>query len=81
MELNYQKNDNTALFNSFQRPDLLNMVNVQNYIPIYDCYFSLNETNYNSINLNQLNSLQNIETNSTAFVKDNNNNISEKTVL
>ena len=52
MEFSYQKNNNVSLFESFMDSDLLNMTDVQNYIPLYRCFFSLNETNYNNINLN-----------------------------
>jgi hypothetical protein len=40
------------LFKSLEDPELLFLSNAQNYIPIYTKFFSLNETNYNSINLN-----------------------------
>ena len=60
MEINYKKNDNSELFNSFGDNDLLNVFNVQNYIPIYEKFFSLNEKNYNCINLNHENYLFNM---------------------
>jgi hypothetical protein len=40
------------LFNKFQTNKNINLSNLQNYIPIYDKFFSLNSTNWNSINLN-----------------------------
>jgi len=52
IEVNYQKRKNIELFKSLEEPDLLFLSNTQNYIPIYTKFFSLNETNYNSINLN-----------------------------
>jgi len=52
MEFSYQKNNNVDLFESFMNFDLLNMSHVQNYIPLYRNFFSLNETNFNHINLN-----------------------------
>jgi hypothetical protein len=52
ISINYQKRKNTQLFNKFQTNKSINLTNVQNYIPIYDKFFSLNNTNYNSINLN-----------------------------
>ena len=52
IEVNYQKRKNIELFKSLEEPDLLFLSNAQNYIPIYTKFFSLNETNYNSINLN-----------------------------
>ena len=50
--VNYQKRRNNNLFNKFQTNKNINLTNVQNYIPIYDRFFSLNNTNWNSINLN-----------------------------
>ena len=53
MELFYKKNDNKKLFTSFSDNQLLNLEEAQNYLPIYKKYFSLNEINFNLINLNQ----------------------------
>jgi len=52
ISVNYQKRKNVNLFNKFQTNKVINLSNVQNYIPIYDNFFSLNTTNFNSINLN-----------------------------
>ena len=52
MNLNYKKNNNEILFSNFRNKDLLNIDNPQNYIPLYENFFSLNENNFNSINLN-----------------------------
>jgi hypothetical protein len=52
ISVNYQKRKNTNLFTKFQTNKNINLSNVQNYIPIYDRFFSLNSTNWNSINLN-----------------------------
>lgn len=52
ISVNYQKRKNINLFNKFQTNKNINLSNVQNYIPIYDRFFSLNNTNWNSINLN-----------------------------
>ena len=52
ISVNYQKRKNINLFNKFQTNKKINLTNVQNYIPIYDRFFSLNTTNWNSINLN-----------------------------
>ena len=52
ISVNYQKRRNNHLFNKFQTNKHINLDNVQNYIPIYDRFFSLNNTNWNSINLN-----------------------------
>lgn len=47
--IHYRKRKNTTLF---KKLDEINIVQCQNYIPIYNLFFSLNDTNYNSINLN-----------------------------
>ena len=52
ISVNYQKRKNINLFNKFQTNKRINLNNVQNYVPIYDRFFSLNSTNWNSINLN-----------------------------
>jgi hypothetical protein len=52
ISVNYQKRKNTELFKSLEDPELLFLSNSQNYIPIYTKFFSLNESNYNNINLN-----------------------------
>jgi hypothetical protein len=50
--LNYRKINTRELFTSLEESEL-GIFNSKNYIPIYENYFNLNETNYNSINLNQ----------------------------
>lgn len=52
LKINYEKRKNGELFKSFQNETLTNLSEVQNYVPIYNKFFDLNETNYNSINLN-----------------------------
>ena len=52
ISVNYQKRKNVNLFNKFQTNKVINLSAVQNYIPIYERFFSLNNTNFNSINLN-----------------------------
>jgi hypothetical protein len=52
ISVNYQKRKNVNLFNKFQTNKHINLSNIQNYIPIYDKFFLLNNTNWNSINLN-----------------------------
>jgi hypothetical protein len=50
--VNYQKRKNAELFKCLEEPDSLFLSKTQNYIPIYNRFLALNETNYNSINLN-----------------------------
>ena len=52
LSVNYQKRKNINLFNKFQTNKKINLTDTQNYIPIYERFFSLNSTNWNSINLN-----------------------------
>ncbi len=52
--VNYQKRKNTNLFSKFSSNERFNLTNCQNYIPIYNKFFSLNNNNYNSINLNHI---------------------------
>ena len=57
MEITYKKNDNSKLFKDFKDENLLNIEEIQNYIPIYNNFFNLTEKNYNIINLNNTNRL------------------------
>jgi len=50
--LNYQKRKNKELFRSLEANAEIQLNNAQNYVPLYSLFFSLNESNYNSINLN-----------------------------
>ena len=50
--IHYEKRKNTELFANFKQEKFLDLEEVQNYIPIYNKLFLLNESNYNSINLN-----------------------------
>lgn len=56
--LYYEKNKNTELFKSSK--EVVNIEAIQNYIPIYKKFFSLNEENFNSINLNENKPIQSI---------------------
>ncbi len=57
--LNYRKNKNVELFKDIQ--EKMGVSKVQNYMPLYQHYFSLNNTNYNGMNLNTFKSLNHIE--------------------
>jgi hypothetical protein len=50
MEISYKKRDNRELFSSLEK--LNSVQHLQNYIPLYNVFFSLNNSNYNNINLN-----------------------------
>jgi hypothetical protein len=62
-ELDYIKRKNNELLKSFN--DKMQLSNVQNYNPIFETFFKLNETNYNSINLHNKCYLTNIIDNTT----------------
>jgi hypothetical protein len=70
LKINYEKRKNSDLFKSFQKEDHTFLSEVQNYIPIYKRFFLLNETNYNSVNLNHSWHLTNIKT-----VREDNKNL------
>ena len=61
MDLSYKKNDNANLFSTLVKKDLLNVSNPQNYIPLYSKFFTLNDKNFNNINLNNPLSLVSVE--------------------
>lgn len=77
--LNYQKRKNINLFNKFQSNPSISLSNVQNYIPIYDKFFSLNSTNFNSVNLNHnwfisdIKDSKKVGKNKSKNINDNNN--------
>lgn len=52
INVNYQKRKNSELFKSLEDPEIFSISNVQNYIPIYNKFFSINESNFNGINFN-----------------------------
>ena len=67
--INYQKRKNQELFKEL---DFNQFSSTQNYIPIYKNFFSLNDTNYNAINLNHTWHLTNVQ------CKTNGNNKTEE---
>ena len=56
MDFFYKKNSKC-----FKGENLVGVENIQNYIPLYNKFFELNESNYNSINLNNSNFIDSIE--------------------
>ena len=52
IDINYQKRKNAELFKSLEKPDTHFLSKTQNFIPIYTRFFTLNDTNYNNVNLN-----------------------------
>jgi len=83
--LNYRKTKNEELFKTLEKSDI-QISHLQNYIPIYEKFFSLNITNYNSINLNQkyyLHDVKQCVTKNILAVKvsDISNNLFDKTIF
>lgn len=60
-DIYYKKNDNSELFSYLSEKSENKIKNIKNYIPIYSRFFSLNDTNYNKINLNQKYNIHNIK--------------------
>ena len=52
MDFTYKKDDNRKLFKSLEEKPAFGILEPQNYIPLYNSYFSLSKTNYNGIMLN-----------------------------
>jgi len=83
--LYYRKTKNDELFKTLEKSDI-QLSNLQNYIPIYEKFFSLNNSNYNSINLNHkyyLHDVKKCVTKNilTVKVSDISNNLFDKTVF
>ena len=58
--ISYRKNKNATLLKSFEQTEVLNTSEAQNYLSIYKRFFSLNESNWNSVNLNNKWELENV---------------------
>lgn len=80
--LYYRKNKNEELFQSLEKSSL-GLEKLQNYVPLYEKFFSLNPTNCNSINLNQKYYIHSIDeemdkNKMKIYVSDNSNNLVKK---
>jgi hypothetical protein len=73
-EFFYKKNNNISLFKDFENKEFTNLDKCQNYVPIYSIFFSLNDKNWNSINLNNSKIIQGIN----AKINENKYNIQLK---
>ena len=51
MKINYKKNNNSLLFNQ-KNKSLLDISKIQNYIPLFNNFFNLTNTNYANFNIN-----------------------------
>ena len=91
MNFTYRKSPNSKLFTDFENTNLVNSQQSQNYIPLYNNFFKLSNSNYNSINLNHKYSLNSItekinENKYKGTIKNNesnneSNNIIETTIF
>ena len=70
ININYQKRKNTDLFKHVEESNSLYLTKTQNYIPIYTRFFNLNDTNYNSINLNNKWFISNVEPKENADINN-----------
>lgn len=81
----YRKTNNGDLFKTLEKSNI-RLSNTQNYVPLYKNFFSLNDSNYNSINLNHkyyLHDVKKCDTNNIihATLCDNSDNLIEKTIF
>ena len=87
MLVNYQKRKNIDLFNNLAKPESLFITDTQNYIPIYTRFFSLNDSNYNSVNLNHQRYISSVNKSANNDYKcklkniNNNNNVADTKVF
>ena len=63
-ELMYHKSKNFSLFETLENANT-GLHNLQNYIPMYRRFFSLSDTNHNSINLNHQNHVSSVQSGTT----------------
>lgn len=61
MDFTYKKKSNKTLFDDIKEKDSLEIDEPQNFIPIYNNFFNLSESNYNSITLNNQNNLEKVK--------------------
>lgn len=71
--INYQKRKNKELFAALESHEQIQLSNTQNYIPLYNKFFALNETNYNSVNLNHKWSIHKLAQNNEFNISENKN--------
>jgi len=64
----YEKRKNSDLFKALEKSDGLFLSDIQNYSPIYNRFFLLNETNHKSVNFNNISYITDIKSQ-----KDDNN--------
>ena len=63
LTISYEKRKNSDLFRTLERENGLFLSNIQNYSPIYNRFFLLNDTNCKSINLNNVSYILEVQDN------------------
>jgi len=86
MDFSYKKSDNQALFKCLEENNDFGILQPQNYIPLYNNFFSLSATNYNNIILNhrwRLNKLISKETNNIfkCSIKDDKSKVNRQAYI
>jgi hypothetical protein len=83
LQLNYEKRKNTIFFDKCKNVDIFHFDEIQNYIPIYKNFFELNDTNFNSINLNHSKYIYdvNISDDHLDFIIKNNDEVVKQNVF
>ena len=86
MDFSYKKSDNQALFKCLEENNDFGILEPQNYIPLYNNFFSLSASNYNNIILNhrwRLNKLISQETNNIfkCSIKDDKKKINKQAYI
>ena len=83
--IHYEKRKNKVFFDKCKEPEIYDIETVQNFNPIYKNFFELNETNYNSINLNHPKYIYdvnfNMETNNLEYIIKENDKILNENVF
>jgi len=83
-DLYYSKHKNNGIFQYLENEDTYS--NMQNYIPLYNTFFNLNDTNWNNVNLNNDTYLESIvkkhsDTNYTIQVNNNKQSYNTETFV
>jgi hypothetical protein len=84
--IHYEKRKNKAFFDKCKEPEIYDIEAIQNFNPIYKNFFELNESNYNSINLNHPKYIYdvnfNMETNELEYgIKENDKILNENVFI
>ena len=85
MIFHYEKRKNKIFFEKCKEKEILDIECIQNFNPIYKTFFELNDTNYNSINLNHPKYIHdvnfNMETNELEYIVKENDKILNENIF